>query len=112
MARGSNLLDDPRRAAALAYALGAVTGLFLLIRGTDQPYVRFHAWQSILFTAFLALAVAGLRLVPIMGSVLVLGLIVVGALVWLALLVQAGRGRWFLLPLLGDIAFDRSGARP
>ncbi|KAL1930403.1 hypothetical protein VTP01DRAFT_10565 [Rhizomucor pusillus] len=32
--------------AALAYILGPVTGILLLILETRNDYVRFHAWQS------------------------------------------------------------------
>ncbi|EGF79743.1 hypothetical protein BATDEDRAFT_89137 [Batrachochytrium dendrobatidis JAM81] len=35
-------------AAALAYALGPVTGILFLIFETKNDYVRFHSWQSAL----------------------------------------------------------------
>ncbi|CAG8521061.1 3768_t:CDS:2 [Funneliformis caledonium] len=37
--------------AALAYALGCVTGVMLLIMEQKNDYVRFHAWQSSLLFA-------------------------------------------------------------
>ncbi|KAI8330402.1 hypothetical protein EDC96DRAFT_47788 [Choanephora cucurbitarum] len=40
--------------AALAYVLGPVTGLLLLILERQNDYVRFHAWQSALgFTSLM-----------------------------------------------------------
>lgn len=99
-----------RTAAAAAYLLGFVTGIALLRRHRDDSYVRFHAWQSTLFSAALVASVVALQFVPIVGSGLAIVLAVVGAGTWIALLVQAYRGRWFLLPLIGDVALER--ARP
>ncbi|KAI8380068.1 hypothetical protein BD560DRAFT_388349 [Blakeslea trispora] len=42
--------------AALAYVLGPVTGLLLLILERQNDYVRFHAWQSALGFTSLMLA--------------------------------------------------------
>ncbi|KAI7856592.1 hypothetical protein BDC45DRAFT_503116 [Circinella umbellata] len=39
--------------AALAYALGPITGVLLLILETKNDYVRFHAWQSSALFLFL-----------------------------------------------------------
>ncbi|CAO3630082.1 unnamed protein product [Mucor fragilis] len=42
--------------ASLAYVLGPVTGLLLLILERQNDYVRFHAWQSSLTFSALMLA--------------------------------------------------------
>ncbi|KAI7898498.1 uncharacterized protein BX663DRAFT_524980 [Cokeromyces recurvatus] len=42
--------------AALAYVLGPITGLLLLILERQNDYVRFHAWQSSLTFSALMLA--------------------------------------------------------
>ncbi|KAG2202013.1 hypothetical protein INT46_008413 [Mucor plumbeus] len=42
--------------ASLAYVLGPVTGLLLLILEKQNDYVRFHAWQSSLTFSTLMLA--------------------------------------------------------
>ncbi|KAI9275857.1 hypothetical protein BDA99DRAFT_412040, partial [Phascolomyces articulosus] len=39
--------------AALAYVLGPITGVLLLILETKNDYVRFHAWQSSALFLFL-----------------------------------------------------------
>ncbi|KAI8148865.1 hypothetical protein BJV82DRAFT_483514, partial [Fennellomyces sp. T-0311] len=39
--------------AALAYALGPITGILLIILETKNDYVRFHAWQSSALFLFL-----------------------------------------------------------
>jgi len=44
--------------AALAYGLGPVTGVALLIMEQKNDYVRFHAWQSaLLFLGFMILQI-------------------------------------------------------
>ena len=101
--------DDPRATAAMSYALGFLTGAIVLWRAPEHPFVRFHAWQSILFSAALLTLILALDLVPLLGLGLVLALGAGGAVVWVFLLVQAWRGRWFALPLLGDVAFERAG---
>ena len=97
-----------RTIAALAYLLGPVTGIACILLFRDEPYIRFHGWQSLLVGAFVALAVTALDAVPLLGLGMVFGLFV-GTVVLLAMLAwHALRGRWFLLPLLGDVALELS----
>ncbi|HEY7471340.1 MAG TPA: hypothetical protein VIE68_03245 [Gemmatimonadota bacterium] len=100
--------SQTRSIAALAYALGPVTGIACIVLYRDDPYVRFHGWQSLLLSAFVALAMAGLDAVPLLGLGLVFALFVGTLLLILLLVWQAYRGRWFLLPLLGDMALELS----
>lgn len=99
---------ETRSIAALAYVLGPVTAIACIILYRDDPYVRFHGWQSLLLSGFVAVAVAGLDAVPLLGLGLVFVLFVGTALLILLLVWQAYQGRWFLLPLLGDMAFELS----
>ncbi|TPX30865.1 hypothetical protein SmJEL517_g05678 [Synchytrium microbalum] len=41
--------------SALAYSLGPISGVILLILETKNDYVRFHAWQSSLIFSFMVL---------------------------------------------------------
>lgn len=102
--------DDARLPASAAYLLGFASGAFVLWRHRDQPFARFHAWQSILFSGFVVAAAVALDLVPIVGLGMALVLVAASALVWAWLLVQAARGHWTLLPLLGDVALERARA--
>ena len=109
-------------AAALAYVLGFITGIFFLVL---EPYkrdrfVRFHAMQSILYSAagivfrvgwsILVSALmditawAGVLLVPV-GLVISLGLF----LFWLYLMYQAYSNREFRIPIIGAIAAKQAG---
>ncbi len=93
--------------AALAYPLGAVGAVFCLWRAGGSAFVRFHAWQSILLTLILVVAVVALRAVPLVGPPLAVA--VGGASVCLALFLaaRAYRGHWTAVPLLGDMAIER-----
>ena len=98
---------SPNLLAALAYPLGAPGAVVCLWRGRKDPFVRFHAWQSILLTLTLVAFGAGLSVVPIVGRPLALGawVVLVGAALFLA--TRAYRGYWTALPLLGDLAITR-----
>lgn len=102
---------ESRRAAVLAYLVGFLSGAVVLWRYRGDEFVSFHAWQSILFSVVAAAMVAGLSTVPIAGLVLAAGILALGGVVWVILVLQAWRGTWFMLPLIGDIAYERSRAR-
>lgn len=95
-------------AAALAYPLGLVSGLICLWRFHEDPFVRFHAWQSILLSVAAVAAIVALEFVPLLG--LGLAFMVAAGAVALALVLmwRAYRGHWAALPLLGDIATERA----
>jgi uncharacterized membrane protein len=97
---------DTRSIAALAYVLGPVSGVACILLYRNNPYVRFHGWQSLLLGAFVVLAVAALDSVPLLGLGMLFILFVGMVLLTLLLAWQAYRGRWFLLPLLGDVALE------
>jgi uncharacterized membrane protein len=109
-------------AAALAYVLGFITGIVFLVL---EPYkrdrfVRFHAMQSILYSAaglvfriawsilvniFMSFTVwAGVLLVPI-GLLISLGLFAF----WLYLMYQAYSNREYRIPFIGAIAAKQLG---
>ena len=109
-------------AAALSYALGLITGILFLVL---EPYknnklVRFHAMQSILFSAAcIVFAIVWSILVGILVSIagfwvltvdvplrLLIGLAIFGF--WLYLMFQAYSEREYRIPYLGDIAAKQS----
>lgn len=99
---------DRYPAAALAYPLGLLSGLVCLWRCANQPFVRFHAWQSILLSMTVAAAIVALDFVPLLGLGLVF-LIAAGTVVLVLFLMwRAYRGHWEALPLIGDIAIERA----
>jgi len=99
---------DENIAGALAYALGWVTGVALLLVERDNQFVRFHALQStIVFGALSALWFFGFS-IPILGwAVSIIVIPPVSALIWLVMLYKAYRGERFKLPIAGNIAEER-----
>lgn len=97
-------------AAALSYVLGALTGIVFLIMEKD-PFVRFHAMQSIALTLVFFVAswlvgvlgvVLGLTIVlawvpALLGGVLWIG----GFVLWLMLIYKAYLGEKWELPYIG-----------
>jgi uncharacterized membrane protein len=105
-------------AAAISYLGGFVTGiLFLVIEPYNRdPFVRFHAYQSILFcgsvlafwlvwallSKLLVLITFGLfaLMVPVIGLLAFLGITVY----WIFLMWKAFNQEKYLIPILGPAA--------
>jgi len=92
-----------------------VAGVFCYLAGVSFPiiyltlepykrnrFVRFHAFQSLIF--FAAGLVARIFIVPFIGprigTVIEVGFLVV----WILLMIKAYQGRMFKLPVVGDLA--------
>lgn len=89
-------------AGALSYVLGPITGVVFLIIGKD-PYVRFHAMQSIvtficLFALqwILGLTVILVILVPLVG--------IISFILWLVCIYKAWMGEEWEVPVFGKLA--------
>lgn len=112
-AEGTGL--EPNVAGALAYFLGALTGVLFLILDKDRPFVRFHAMQSILFSlAWFGLWIGLLVLDVVLGAVPVVGwllslllnliLALVGFILWLLFMYRAFQGEEWEFPFIGEHA--------
>ena len=115
-----NLNLDPPVAAALSYLFFLFSGIGMLIIEKKDPFVRFHAMQSILFTLswvviyfvwtifylILSLITAVLGFAgPLQAIGLAVNLLYLFFFgVWIALMVRAYRGERWKLPVIGDIA--------
>ncbi len=110
-------------AGALCYLVGFITGILFLVLEpySKRPFVRFHAFQSILFSAgWIALSIA-LRIgFGIVGAVLHLWFVFVplrlligflGFLLWLFCMYKAYNREWYQLPLVGPIAAKQAGGQ-
>ena len=89
-------------AGALSYVVGLITGVIFLVLEKD-PFVRFHAMQSIVFS------VAMIALNLILGFTLVLAIFlpvlwIVEFVLWLLLIYKAWQGTEWELPVLGKFA--------
>ena len=100
---------DANFAAALSYLVGFVTGIIFLLVEKDNKFVRFHAMQStIVFIGIVAVDIF-LQLVPILGALVVVFIVIpVSAILWLLLMYKAYQGEEYKLPLVGQMAADRT----
>jgi uncharacterized membrane protein len=93
---------------AVAYLLGFVTGIVLLIVEKKSSFVRFHAMQStILFGGVFILNIV-LGIIPVLGWVVALlvspVLMIVSFILWLVLMWKAYNGEMYKLPYIGELA--------
>ena len=91
-------------AAAVAYAVGLITGLVLLVIEKDDRFVRFHAMQSTLTFSCVLVAHLILTGLPYIGRALYWPFIVGITMLWLFLMTQAFLGKVYKLPYVGDLA--------
>ena len=103
--------------AAVAYFSPLPAFFFLAIRHYNKrPYVRFHAWQSLVFWAFVILfgIVLGFLAPYLMflGTRVLLILFCLGCLVffvvWLWCVIGALNGKRCKLPIIGDWADEQA----
>lgn len=117
----------PRTAGVLSYLAGPVSGVIMLVAEPEQPFVRFHAWQSVIALGAVGAVVAVCYLVALVSLFFTANglaiMVRVASLVWLGLLVlwallmwQAAKGRAWKVPLAGDwaerLAARKSSQRP
>ena len=100
---------DANVAAALCYLVGFVTGIIFLVVEKENKFVRFHAMQSTLvFIGIVAVDIL-LQLAPILGALVVVFIVIpLSAILWLLLMFKAYQGEEFKLPLVGQMAADRT----
>ncbi len=100
MAKKTSLGLDENVEALLAYLVGWLSGLLLVLLETRSRYVRFHAMQSLLFFG----GITVISMVPVIGWILAVPLTVVSFVMWIVLMYKAYRGERFKLPVVGDMA--------
>jgi uncharacterized membrane protein len=99
---------DANVAAALAYAIGWVTGAAFLLFEQENRFVRFHALQSVIVFGALSLAWMLAWSVPFLGWIVAIFVIPpLSAVLWLILMYKAYQGERFKVPGAGDMAEQR-----
>lgn len=100
-------------AGPLAYVLGIITGVLFLVLEKKDPFVRFHAAQSIGVTVVFLIAAVALSIVTmILGFIPILGWLVglllslafalVGFASWVLLMYKAWKGEEWEFPFIGE----------
>src|SRR5262245_33094492 len=104
---------DKKTGAILSYLLGWVTGIIFLFVGKNDPDVKYHAAQSLVFfggmtVVFWAVRILGSILPWYLGLILAIvtfALAIYSFVVWVMCLVRAssGGGARFQIPLVGNL---------
>ena len=97
-----NLGFKKETAGALAYVLGPITGIFFLVTSKD-PFVRFHAMQSVVVFGFLFILqwLLGITIILFPVSVIIS---LVAFVLWLILIYKAWQGDEWEAPVLGKVS--------
>jgi uncharacterized membrane protein len=105
---------DENLAGALAYVLGWITGVALLLIEHENQYVRFHALQSTIVFGALSVLWFVCWSIPFLGWAVALFIILpVSLVLWWLMIFKAYRGKRFKVPIAGDIAEARAqGVQP
>ena len=100
-------------AGLLCYVLGWLTGIIFLFID-KRPFVRFHAMQSIILFGgihilhiVLAFLFPALHLWSFLFAISGL-LSLVSLVLWILLMVKAYQNEWYKVPVVGDIAMQKS----
>lgn len=103
-----------RTAGWLCYLFGWVTGLIFFLMERGNRFVRFHAMQSILFFGAMSILegmVWSFEVLFSYGYIPIFGLGAIGGALglvtfvcWIVLMVSASKGRYYKLPVIGDLA--------
>lgn len=100
---------EPNVAGALAYIIAPFTGILFYILEKDDKFVRFHAFQSILFgvAAYLIWFIASSMMVLLVGFILVPIVSVVIFIYYALLMWKAYNHEMYELPVLGRMAKEQ-----
>lgn len=101
---------EPNIAGALAYMITPFTGILFFILEKDDKFVRFHAFQSILFgvASYIILSIASTTMLVLIGFLLVPILTVVAFVYYALLMWKAYNNEMYELPVLGKIAKEQA----
>jgi uncharacterized membrane protein len=116
----------PNVAGALAYLVGAITGILFLVIDPFKAdrFVRFHAFQSIFFNlAWIAFWIIWMIVGLMLGAIshglffiiqLPINLLITvgGFCLWAYLMYTAYQGKTFQLPVIGALAASQAGIAP
>jgi uncharacterized membrane protein len=94
------------------FPLSVVSGLFFFITEKKSKLVRFHALQAVMFSItwlVLQIIIAGIFLwIPSVMRGLISLIHIAGTVLGVILMVQAHRGKYYLLPVIGKLALDNA----
>jgi uncharacterized membrane protein len=104
---------EPNVAGALAYFAPPFTGILFMLLESKDKFVKFHAFQSILFgtLVFAVILVSKILYVVLIGVLLVPLVYTAAFIVWLVLMWKAYNKEEYMLPYLGKIAKEQANKK-
>ncbi|MNW48706.1 Chloroplast import component protein (Tic20) [compost metagenome] len=91
-------------AGFLCYLFAFVGGVFFLAVERRSRFVLFHALQSVILFAGLMVFHMLSGFLPFIGMIVSVLLTLLGAALWVILMLASLYGKWLKLPWIGDIA--------
>ncbi|MCA0970513.1 DUF4870 domain-containing protein [Halobacillus litoralis] len=91
----------------LAYLLGFVSGIVLLLVEKENETIRFHAMQSTIVFGGLFLVGIVLNFIPIIGLIVSIFLAPVTVILWIYLMIKGYSGERYHLPMAGSFAEEQ-----
>ncbi|MCJ8007487.1 DUF4870 domain-containing protein [Lederbergia wuyishanensis] len=91
-------------AGLLCYLFWFVGGIVFLLIEKENRFIRFHAMQSIALSIVFFVLNIVLTVIPFIGWILNLILAPVMLILWIVLMYQAYQGKYYKLPILGELA--------
>ncbi len=97
-------------AGVIAYILGWITGLILLVIEKENKFVRFHAAQSTALYAGLFILnivlgfLSGIAYVGLIFSLISILVALISFVLWIFLMYKAFKGEMYRLPVIADYA--------
>ncbi|HUX47774.1 MAG TPA: zinc-ribbon domain-containing protein [Dehalococcoidia bacterium] len=91
-------------AGLLCYVALWITGIVFVVLEKKSIFVKFHAWQSIMTFGVLTVAYLIFSRIPFIGWILSILIYILMAILWIILVIQAGTGKMWKVPLAGDWA--------
>lgn len=89
-------------ASSLAYLVGFVSALIVLLIEKENPVVRFHALQSIYFSLIFLIVFSISSLVPVIGWIFGAILAPIGLVMWIILMLSASNGKKVKIMYIGE----------
>ncbi|TGB01507.1 hypothetical protein E4663_16625 [Halobacillus salinus] len=91
----------------LAYLVGFVSGIILLLVEKENQVIRFHAMQStVVFGGFFLLGIV-LNFIPVIGTLISILLAPVSFILWIYLMIKGYQGGRYHLPIAGPFAEEQ-----
>lgn len=97
-------------AGAIAYLTVIPAIVFLVMEPYSKiPFVRFHAFQCICLCVVVFIVNIICGIIPVIGWFILLPLASLAFLaIWIYTILQAYKGNWFKLPVIGDFAMKQA----